>query len=171
VAVVPMETFMKPDQLPKLRTWLAEHGAELLSTTNPWEQLRWRYCGLTMVLYRNKSGRISFSATDAENLILAFLTGKEPKIRPKSKRRLADSYRPGIVRELLLRDGEACIYCNIGFSSKMIPTIEHFVARAHNGPEHLSNLALACPQCNAEAGVLPVVDKIKLILQHRGVLL
>ena len=46
-----------------------------------------------------------------------------------------------------------CEYCRFPESEADLPfTIDHVIARQHNGPDTLDNLALACPFCNAHKG-------------------
>jgi len=67
---------------------------------------------------------------------------------------------------LLRRDGNACFYCGepTGEDDR---SLEHLVARAHGGPDHLSNLVLAHRRCNAVAGHLSAMEKIRIREQRR----
>ena len=56
----------------------------------------------------------------------------------------------------LVRDraGNRCEYCRIHQDSEPFFAfhIEHIIARQHGGPDHESNLALACQHCNLHKG-------------------
>ncbi len=41
-------------------------------------------------------------------------------------------------------------------------TIEHLVAKAFGGPDHISNLVLACDDCNQAVGTLSVSEKVAI---------
>ena len=58
------------------------------------------------------------------------------------------------VREYLLEKwGRQCAYCDI---KGVLLQIEHVHPKARGGSNRISNLALACQQCNTAKGVLPV---------------
>lgn len=52
------------------------------------------------------------------------------------------------------RAGQKCEYCGLAaVDSPLIPLqIEHIVPRKHGGGDELSNLALACAECNLHKG-------------------
>tara|TARA_R110002049_G_scaffold167265_2_gene333444 strand:+ start:1393 stop:1791 length:399 start_codon:yes stop_codon:yes gene_type:complete len=59
------------------------------------------------------------------------------------------------IRQLVRdRAGDHCKYCHLPQYAASFFTfhIEHIVARQHGGGDELSNLALACPDCNAFKG-------------------
>jgi len=78
--------------------------------------------------------------------------------------------RESIVRTLVERDGLWCWFCEIGFLSEDSGevTLEHLVARAHGGPNHLSNYVLACPDCNSQVGTLSVSEKVQFRERKRS---
>jgi 5-methylcytosine-specific restriction endonuclease McrA len=65
-----------------------------------------------------------------------------------------------IHRTLIERDGEGCFYCFEEVPGLM--TQEHLVARAHGGPNHISNKFRACRPCNEAAGHLSAPEKIRI---------
>jgi hypothetical protein len=51
------------------------------------------------------------------------------------------------------RAGFRCEYCRLPeASSELSFPLDHIIARQHGGRTELSNLALACPRCNAHKG-------------------
>lgn len=141
------------------RAWLTERGAEILVPTNPWEVLRFRAEGETLVIYRNESGRLKVPPL-AHAAYAAFRcngawSGAPKGSRPNTKRKSV------IIRRLIERDGRECFYCGQPIADRE-ETLEHLVAVAHNGPSHISNLVLAHKRCNVQADHLPVVEKVRL---------
>jgi len=66
------------------------------------------------------------------------MSRKSGKIKDTARRR----------RALLRRDGDRCCYCKSQFSDTNPPTIEHVIPRANGGENALTNLRLACGECN-----------------------
>lgn len=59
------------------------------------------------------------------------------------------------LREIVRRRAdERCEYCRLPQAAATFFTfhVEHITARQHGGDDVLSNLALACPDCNAHKG-------------------
>jgi 5-methylcytosine-specific restriction endonuclease McrA len=48
--------------------------------------------------------------------------------------------------------GHRCVYCD----SSERPTIDHIVPKARGGTDRISNLVVACWQCNCDKGDLPI---------------
>ena len=58
-----------------------------------------------------------------------------------------------IEQEVRRRAGNRCEYCLLPqAASPLVFPIDHVIARQHNGPSTLENLALACGYCNAHKG-------------------
>ncbi len=58
-----------------------------------------------------------------------------------------------LVREVWQRAGNVCEYCHM--PQLYFPTtfeVDHIIARQHDGPTVLSNLALSCLRCNGRKG-------------------
>lgn len=154
------------DVPPSFVKWLRERGAEILGTTNPWEVLRFRAKGRTSVVYRRGHGRISACTGDVEEAWRAYQAGttwsagsaRSRLNRPKTRQRIA---------AVIKRDGRACFYCGLDVEEGE-ETLEHIVPRAHGGPHHVANLALAHEPCNQEAGNLSAVEKVRLRDRMRG---
>ncbi|PVX84320.1 HNH endonuclease [Paraburkholderia unamae] len=137
--------------------FLVERGAQVLQPTNEWEVLRFKTARGVSVIYRNAKDGLTFTgeAADAWNGLAKGNNwrGVEAVKRPPK----VSAY----VRALLKRDGDACFYCAQPMSEED-RTVEHLVARSHGGPNHLSNMVLAHRLCNANAGHLSAMEKIRL---------
>lgn len=79
----------------------------------------------------------------------------------------AGKKRLAIVEALVARDGPRCWYC-IGELTGESTTLEHLCPKAHGGPEHLSNLVLACKPCNLDARDRSIAEKVKLREKKRS---
>ena len=66
---------------------------------------------------------------------------------------------------LISRDGEDCFFCARALGQDI--TVEHLVAIAHGGPNHISNLFLAHAACNNEAGHMSAPEKVALAINKR----
>ena len=67
---------------------------------------------------------------------------------------------------LLVRDGNACLFCGKPLDGDI--TVEHLVAIAHGGPNHVSNLFLAHAACNQAAGHMSAPEKVALAIRNRA---
>lgn len=148
------------------RAWLVERGAILDAPTNPYELLRCRTCHGVHVVYRNAKGKETWPL-DMEDIRAKFLAGVHVPLSPDLKGRVRLRHQ---IEALFARDGQFCWFCEIGFLSADSAeiTIEHLVPKAHGGPNHQSNLVLACQPCNREAGHLSVAEKVALRDRKRG---
>jgi hypothetical protein len=59
-----------------------------------------------------------------------------------------------LAQEVRRRAGEACEYCRVAQASySTVPfPIDHVIARQHEGPTVVGNLALSCLHCNSHKG-------------------
>lgn len=145
--------------LKRIEQWLRDRGAEVLGPTNDWEVLRFKANGQTSVVYRNSRSENLACTGEAHTALSRFYSGESWSAGvPKSKRSQAN--RNAKVNALLARDGESCFYCGGSLGEDI--TVEHLVARASGGPEHIANMVLAHAQCNHGAGTLSAFEKIKL---------
>lgn len=77
------------------------------------------------------------------------------------------------VEALRKRDGGRCWLCDkpIDFkadpNSARAPTLEHLVAKCHEGPDTLENLVLCHPPCNRQLGDRPLAEKIRMREERR----
>lgn len=140
--------------------WVKRNGGEWLAPTNEWEEFRFKAYTKTHIIYRKKKGKgRSYSSEEARDVYGTYTLGEDMRLNDR-----VDSYLKGepVIRALVARDGPRCFYCNVEFSVTVKPTIEHLVARVHQGPDHMANKLLACQPCNEEAGHLSGVEKIRL---------
>jgi hypothetical protein len=148
------------------KTWLTLRGAIIDPPTNEWEVLRVRTCDGVFVIYKNKRG----DETWPEGLLSvrqAFVDKKDISLSPDLtvRKRLRHT-----IDDLAASDGLWCWYCETGFlnSESREISIEHLCSVAHGGPNHPSNLVLACHACNGEAGTLSIAEKVAMRDRKRG---
>lgn len=148
------------DETSRFCAWLTANGGEVLTTTNPFEVVRFRTSQGVCVIYRNAAGAwTSFTGALCQDAWSAFQNGVALRLNKATERRPKASI---LVRSLLDRDGPACFYCGADFSDDVPPTVEHLVSVTHRGPDHIANKFLACGRCNAEAGHMSAAEKIRL---------
>lgn len=56
------------------------------------------------------------------------------------------------TRRHLFRKSGCCAYCGEAFRTEREMTIDHIRPRSKGGTNHISNLALACRDCNQRKG-------------------
>lgn len=141
----------------KFRAWLSERGAQVLEPTNEWEVLRYKTDSGTSIIYTNKKGTLRFTG---DSLVAweAYRIGAPYRAGPVTPRINKGS---PVLQALRKRDGDKCFYCMQEVSEED-ESIEHFVSRTHGGPDHIANMVLAHIPCNALAGALSVMEKIKM---------
>lgn len=148
----------RPQEMARFRAWLVERGAEILPETNPYEIIRVSTCDGVIVAYRNGRGRETWPEPLAK-IFDDFRGGRTPRLSPsrRERKKLAKLAAP-----LAERDGLACWFCAMAFDDldDDALTIEHLCPKAHGGPDHPSNLVLACEPCNREAGNSSVAEKV-----------
>lgn len=147
----------KPLEVERFAKWLGDQGAELLGPTNEWEVLRFKIGGWIGILHCGKRGVMRPNNPDTAEAWKCWKTGTVWQHRVKRKNRVQGSKAKA---RLLERDGDVCFYCGEPLGDDI--TVEHFVAIAHGGGNHMSNLALAHKKCNSIAGNLSVVEKVAL---------
>jgi 5-methylcytosine-specific restriction endonuclease McrA len=152
---------MKIDQF---RKRLVEAGAEVLAPTNPYEKLRFRTRHGVGIVYVNAKGVENWNAES--RAALDHLEAGKGSLSPvKLSRRRNQRAK---ILQLLDRDGPNCFFCGLELADDA--TIEHLVAIAHGGPNHISNLFLAHARCNQEAGHLSAPEKIAIAIEKRKAL-
>lgn len=157
--------------------WIVEQGGEVLQPTNPYEVLRAKVPhpqpafarrGMTVVviLYSKAGGQLTWSdfVRKAWTDFRSQRKLMEPvKAEPKPQKAATAPKKirkPETVRErLLVRDGDGCWFCGC-FMPVDDVTLEHLLARAAGGTNHLSNLVLADSGCNGAAGAMSVAQKV-----------
>lgn len=153
----------KPKKVVALQNFLTQRGAEVLPPTNPYEVLRFRAASGVNVIYRNEGWQITPIGADIVAAIQAFQTGLSWHALPKRKQRPRPHARRvrQIIRALRQRDGDGCFYCGQPCSEED-ESIEHLLSRATEGPDRLENYVLAHRSGNNDAGVLPIMLKIRI---------
>ena len=128
-----------------------------MPTTNPYEVARFIAHGKTHVVYMNSRGYIS-AVGFAEECVRAFDAHQSIKMGYAMKHTAFDAKRKQAVIE---RDGNRCFFCKKEMTWAE-SSLEHLVARARGGPNHLDNMALAHKECNARAANLTLMEKIRI---------
>ena len=59
---------------------------------------------------------------------------------------------------LLEKFDRKCVYCG---KSGVVLNVEHIIPKARGGSNRVSNLAIACTQCNQKKGAMPIEDFLK----------
>jgi hypothetical protein len=144
-----------PRRLPNFKHYLRSCGAVVLSTTNPYEVVRFKANGITSIIYQGKKG-YTFTG-ESKDAWQKFIGGATFVVDTKKSRRKKLQVD---VRTLLDRDGDSCFYCQFPLVDDI--TVEHLVPLLNGGSNQLSNMVLAHKQCNNKAGHLSVMEKIKL---------
>lgn len=153
----------KADPIAQLKEWAVARGAEAQVLTNPYELLRLRVNGGVAIVYRKDNGQMTWNDL-AKRLRVAMETGAPFPEKLRLVEKVERDFVPGkqsvMHRTLIERDGEGCFYCGDEKPGEM--TVEHLVARAHGGPNHISNKFRADRKCNEEAGHLSAPEKIRI---------
>lgn len=136
--------------------YLAQHGAEVLAPTNPYEVIRYRRDDFgTVVVYTNAAGTLRWPEMASKHFSL-FKAGQ-----PLDKhRRVGGEWRENLIVDLIERDGDCCCYCGQPLGNDI--SIEHFLSIGSGGNNSPANTALAHKACNHAADSLPVMEKILL---------
>lgn len=133
-------------------------GAEVLGPTNPYELLRFKTSHGVGVIYKGKRGETWNAEAVAARDHLANRKGSLAPVALKGRRNNRAS-----VTALLTRDGDNCFFCRKTLDGDI--TVEHLVALAHGGPNHISNKFLAHAECNNRAGHLSAPEKVQIAIQ------
>lgn len=155
----------KPKDIASFNDWLIARGAIVDAPTNEWEILRVRTCDGVFVAYRNKAGKETWPE-DLLDLREAFEAGRALALSPDLKSRKRSRH---LIEALGERDGLKCWFCDLQWQNPENAniTIEHLVPVCHGGPNHMSNLVLACQACNGAVGNMPVAKKVIYREQQR----
>lgn len=148
----------------KFEAWAEKNGGIIVAITNPHEWSRFKAYNRTFVIYTGKKRGMTFSCPDAQHIYENFENSKSLRLANKPARYDKDK---AVIERIIKRDGNTCFYCNEEFDDKRPSTLEHFVARSHSGPNHISNYGLACRGCNNLAGNLSVAEKLNLAIATR----
>jgi hypothetical protein len=144
--------------------WLLSNGSAIYEPTNPYEVARFQTMQGIGIVYADGADMITSWMNGAAEAMLAFLNGK-PWRGTKATKRKGKSVID--YHALSKRDGTGCMYCAKELDIDTF-TIEHVVPITAQGPNHLSNKALACFQCNHEAGHLSAREKLEMAIRKRA---
>lgn len=139
---------------------LKEAGGEILAPTNPYEVMRFRTCHGVGVVYQGKRGETWNAEAVAARDHLDGGKGSLAPVKVAGRRKDRST-----VNALLARDGGNCFFCGNPLDGDV--TVEHLIAVAHGGPNHVSNLFLAHAQCNQAAGHMSGPEKVEMALRLR----
>lgn len=141
---------------------LVAAGAEILGPTNPYEVLRFKTNKGVGVIYTGRRGETWNAQAIAAREHLDHGTGSLSPVEVRGRSRT----NRATVEGLLKRDGDACFFCRLPLEGDI--TVEHLVAIAHGGPNHVSNLFLAHGECNRAAGHLAAPEKVAMAIARRA---
>lgn len=136
-------------------------GGEVLAPTNPYEIMRFKTKLGVGVVYEGRRGRTWNS--EAKSVREHLSRGGNGSLAPVEIRGRRTG--KGTVNRLIERDGSGCFFCGIDLGGDI--TVEHLVAVAHGGPNHVSNLFLAHAECNQTAGHLSAPEKVAMAIAAR----
>ncbi len=149
---------MKPLEIDKFMLFLRDRGSEILAPTNEFEVLRFTTPNGIGLVFCSKKQAISSMNEAARLAVAAFRNGASWRAGEATRRRHMTKKRSALIA----RDGDCCIYCEHVFSNdEEIQIIEHVVPVTAGGPNHLSNLVLACEDCDAKVGTMSAAEKIR----------
>lgn len=149
-------------KLDRFITWLHDAGVIPQESNNSFEAIRFTCSEGVGIVYTSNKGHVTLQG--AAITAYSFFRSKKKWVASI----LYQPWEKPEVREALLqRDGGGCFYCGKPMPEKDI-TIEHILSLESGGNNNLDNLALAHGKCNVSAGSLPVVEKVKLLLQARS---
>lgn len=144
----------------KFKSWLQQHGAEILPPTNEYEDTRFKG---KEVGVRYKSGK--FSNKYAEEAYNCYKQGKKWDGRPFKTGRKKSYIKEKIA--IQKRDGCNCFYCGEEMTEDDL-TLEHLIPLTAGGLNELSNMVLAHEECNKLMGNKPLVEKVKYAISAQG---
>lgn len=147
-----------------LVAFVTARGSEVLAPTNEWEVARFTGPSGVCVIYRNAKGRLVWHG-GADVAWNAWKSASDWRASKRTKR--GTSKRWARFATLTARDGNACFFCGKAVTFEDF-TIEHLVSLTHGGPDHIANMAVSHARCNATAGHLSVVEKVRLAEEMKG---
>jgi hypothetical protein len=99
---------ISPRRLAAFKNFLNASGAEIFSSSNAYEVVRFRGAGEMCVIYRNRKGLLKFVGP-VRQAWSAFTCHRAWQARPKAARAAGDE-RALLVETLLARDGRSCFH-------------------------------------------------------------
>lgn len=152
---------------PRFKSWLVANGLQVLEPTNEWELARFTSPEGVAIVYRKANNYTSKWTGGAADLFEAWRKGKAFEHALKTNRtKRRDKRRAELINRIAKRDGWTCMFCGDPLTLETA-TIEHVVALATKGREHVANMTLACEKHNKEAGCMSVREKFEYALKLR----
>lgn len=152
---------------PAFSHWLKENGCQILEPTNIYEVARFTTSEGVGIVYRNSNGIITKMTGGADKLYSTWESGRKFEYAMRTQRiKRRDKKRNELIAKIAMRDGWECMYCG-NTLNKETATIEHIVALATRGTEHIANMSLACSYCNNAVGNMSVRQKLEFALKNR----
>jgi len=155
-----LPTSTKGLKIGKFKKFLQNCGGQILAETNDYEVLRVQTDTGVLILYKNKSGALNWPPR-LRSAYAAYKSGGKVEWRAARKSSVKRKRNPVIIQTLWKRDGKQCWYCGCGLTHSNT-TLEHLLNICHGGSNHLSNMTVACAQCNQQARNMCITDKVKL---------
>lgn len=138
--------------------WLLQQGAEILPSTNEYEEIRFK--GLEVGV-KYKSGK--YSNEYAKNAFECYKESKKWEGKPIAGKRRQSYVKQ--KKQLIKRDGSICFYCGLDLGNDV--TVEHLISLASGGLNKLSNMVLAHEDCNKKMGNKLLIDKVNFAIKNR----
>jgi hypothetical protein len=137
----------------QFETWLSEHGAVIKDPTNEWEVIRFQTEAGVSVIYKRKTGHLTFTG-EADEAYRAYQHGAAWRAVPIKRKNLKSK-----KEKLARRDGKWCFFCHGRYDLDKL-TIEHLLNKSQGGTDHEYNLCLACEPCNTAVKNWPLTKKM-----------
>jgi hypothetical protein len=164
--VTEIPTTLTKRQLTTFKKFLVESGAQELRLTNEWELMRVQVDDKTLILYKNKSGRLAWPEALKEAWV-AFKSGGQIKWSGYADKVNRRKRTPVKMQTIAERDGTECFYCGEEGSDPEEFTMEHMLDASKGGGNHIHNLVLACRDCNQAVRHMSVAEKCRYREQKR----
>ena len=150
------------DSLPvgKFKKFLVNCGGQLLHETNEYEVIRLQTDNGVEILYRQKSGLLTWT-NELVKAYMAYKSGGKVKWRGSKKRKVNRKRGPVLLQTLFKRDGKKCWFCEKPLTAEDA-TIEHLLNVSNGGNNHTNNLTVACKGCNQKARNMCITEKVLL---------
>jgi hypothetical protein len=160
--MIEIPTTLTKRQMTTFKKFLVESGAQELRLTNEWEVMRVQVDDKTLILYKNKSGRLAWPEALKEAWA-AFKSGGQVKWSGYAGKVSRRKRTPVKMQTIAERDGNECFYCAI-LPENDDPewfTMEHMLDTSKGGGNHVHNLVLACGECNQAVRHMSVAEKCR----------
>ncbi len=150
------------DSLPvgKFKKFLVNCGGQLLHETNEYEVIRVQTDKGVEILYKQKSGLLTWPK-ELVSAYMAYKSGGKVRWRGSRRRKVNRKRGPVLLQTLFQRDGKQCWFCTKPLTAQDA-TIEHLLNVSNGGNNHVNNLTVACSPCNQKARNMCITEKVGL---------